>query len=439
MNADQLALLGGEPVRRRPFTPWPQFSPADMERLVRVVESRHWGGYPLPSPWAAEVAERFAAMHGAKYGLCLTNGTIAISAALQALGIGFGDEVIMPAYTWDGTAIAALMVGAVPVFVDVDPDTYCLDARLVRQAITPRTRALLPVHLAMRFADMDALRAIAAEHRLLVVEDCAHAHGGEFQGHGAGAAGDAGTFSFQESKLMTAGEGGIVITSRLDCFEALQSITNCGRKSLTDQFKQKMIGCNYRMTELQASLLIGQLEKLPELREKRTRHAALLDRELAQIPGVRPLPAQPGITRDTFYHYVFQFRPTGAAPARDLFVAAIEAEGVPCDGRFYEPVYRSDLFNVSPRTCPQLRLERDQPVDYSTVRCPVSERAAYAESVWLPQTALIGEESDVRDVVAAVAKVAANLEALAPADPALAGNKALSRAERPRVERKRHY
>jgi len=238
---------------------------------------------------------------------------------------------------------------------------------------------------------------------------------------------------------MTAGEGGIVITSRLDCFEALQSITNCGRKSLTDQFKQKMLGCNYRMTELQASLLIGQLEKLPELREKRTRHAALLDRELAQIPGVRPLPAQPSITRDTFYHYVFQYRPTGPAPTRDLFVAAIEAEGVPCDGRFYEPVYRSDLFNVSPRTCPQLRLERDQPVDYVTVRCPVSERAAYAESVWLPQTALIGEEADVRDVVAAVAKVTANLEALAQADPALAGNKALSRAERPRIERQRHY
>ncbi len=439
MSANQLALLGGEPVRRRPFTPWPQYTPADLDRVAKVIASRHWGGFPLPSPWAAEVGEKFAAMHGAKFGLCLVNGTLAITAALQALGIGFGDEVIIPAYTWDGTAIAALMAGAVPVFVDIDPDTYCLDARLVRQAITPRTRALLPVHLAMRFADMDALRAIAAEHRLLIVEDCAHAHGGEFQGRGAGAGGDAGTFSFQESKLMTAGEGGIVITSRLDCFEALQSITNCGRKSLTDQFKQKMLGCNYRMTELQAALLVGQLEMLPELRAKRTRHAALLDRELAGIPGVRPLPPQPDITRATIYNYVFQFRPTGPAPARDLFVAAIEAEGVPCDGRFYEPVYRSDLFYVTPRTCPQLRLERDQPVDYSQVRCPVSERAAYAESVWVPQFTLIGDEEDVRDVAKAVAKVAANLEMLAEADPALAGNKALSRAERPRVERKRHY
>jgi dTDP-4-amino-4,6-dideoxygalactose transaminase len=439
MSTKQLALLGGEPVRRQPFAPWPQYTRADLDRLVRVVESRHWGGFPLPTPLAAEFGERFAALHGARYALCLTNGTIAISAALQALGVGFGDEVIVPAYTWDGTATAALSIGAVPIFVDVDPDTYCLDVTQVAAAITPRTKAIIPVHLAMRFTDMNALLAIAKKHQLAVIEDCAHAHGGQFQSRGAGAAGDAGTFSFQESKLMTGGEGGLVLTSRLDCYEALQSIVNCGRKSLTDQFKRRMLGLNYRMTDLQIALLLGQLDTLSPLREKRTRQARALSQALSAISGVRPLPEQPGITQHTIYNYVFQYRPTGPAPSRDLFVAALDAEGIPSDGRFYEPVYRSDLFYATPENCPQLRLEREQPLDYAHFRCPVSERAAYQESVWLPQFLLLGDEQDIRDIADAVAKVSANLEPLAKADPKLAGNKALSRAERPRTERKKNY
>src|SRR5438105_10885429 len=296
-----LALLGGEPLRRKPFPAWPQCRPSDLQRLMQVVESGHWGGFPVPSKHAGEFAARFAEMHGAKYGLCLVNGTIALVAALQAVGIKFGDEVIVPAFAWGGTAVAVLQVGGVPLCADIGPDTYCLDANAVRAAITSRTRAIMPVHLAMRFADMDALLAIAREHNLVVIEDCAHAHGGQFQGRGAGAAGDAGCFSFQESKLMTAGEGGIVLTNRLDCYEALQSITNGGRPSLTDQFPRKLLGTNYRMTELQAALLIGQLEMLPEFCARRTRHAALLTKALGLLPHVRPLPPQPGLTRETIY------------------------------------------------------------------------------------------------------------------------------------------
>src|SRR5262245_44985327 len=295
----KLAILGGEPIRKKPFPPWPQYSRADIKRITKVVESRHWGGFPVPSKFAGEFAARFAELHGTQYGLCLANGTVALFGAVQALGLKFGDEVIVPAYTWDGTAIAVLQAGGVPVFADVDPDTYCLDPRAVRAAITPRTRAIMPVHIAMRFADMEALMAIAREHKLLMIEDCAHAHGGQFQGKGAGAAGDAGCFSFQESKLMTAGEGGIVLTNRLDCYEALQSIINCGRPSLTDKYERKMLGANYRMTELQACLLIGQLEMWPELCNKRTRHAAMLSKALGELPHVRSLPPQPGLTRDT--------------------------------------------------------------------------------------------------------------------------------------------
>jgi dTDP-4-amino-4,6-dideoxygalactose transaminase len=434
-----LALLGGEPLRRKPFSPWPQFTRADTERIVKVVESRHWGGFPVPSPHAKEFAARFAELHGVQYGLCLANGTIALTTALQALDLKFGDEVIVPAYTWDGTAVAVLQAGCVPVFADVDPDTYCLAPEAVRAAITPRTRALMPVHLAMRFADMDALLAVARQHRLLVIEDCAHAHGGRFQGRGAGAAGDAGCFSFQESKLITSGEGGFVMTNRLDCFEALQSIVNCGRPSLTDQFQRKVLGSNYRLTELQAALLLGQLDSWPELCQKRTRHAALLSRALAALPHVRPLPPQPGLERETIYNFLFQYRPSGPAPSRDLFVAALEAEGVPCDGRFYEPVYRSDLFYATPENCPQLAANRREPMDYSRCQCPVSERAAYQEAVWLPQFLLIGDEADARDVAQAVEKVVSNLGELAKADPKLAGLKAASRAIRAKLERLKNY
>ena len=157
---------------------------------------------------------------------------------------------------------------------------------------------------------------------------------------------------------------------------------------------------------------------------------------MSAIDGVRPLPSQPGITREAIYCYVFQYH---QKVPRDLFVASLEAEGIPCDGRFYEPVYRSDLFYATPENCPQLCIDRDKPVDYSTVHCPVSERAAYEESVWLPQFLLIGSDQDVDDVAAAVEKVVHHLSDLEGADPALAGAKAMSRAERPRHDRARNY
>jgi dTDP-4-amino-4,6-dideoxygalactose transaminase len=433
----ELAIQGGSPQRTRPFPQWPQYSPDDPARLQTVLESRNWGGYPFPNELASEFAQEFASYHGAKYGCCVVNGTIALVVALQAAGIKFGDEVIVPAYTWDGTAGAVLFAGGVPIFADVDPDTYCLDPESARRAITPRTRAIIPVHLAMRFAGMDALLKLAAEHKLVVIEDCAHVHGGEYKGRGAGSMGDVGCFSFQSSKIMTAGEGGIVITSRLDCFELVQSIVNCGRASVTDQFKRRVVGSNYRITEFQAAILLGQLEQLPALAARRVRNAALLTRRLAEIEGISPLPPQPGLTREAIYNYVFRYRRSEVS--RDLFVAALDREGIPCDGRFYEPVYRSDLFQVNAEDFPQLEIGREKPVDYRECKCPVSERAAYEESVWLPQFLLLGEEQDVEDIAGAIGKVIANLKQLAGVDPQLTGVKSLSRAERPRIEKARNY
>ena len=437
----KLAILGGNPVRRKPFSPWPQYQASDIDRIVKTVQSRHWGGYPLPTALAQQFCEQFAELQGVKYVLPVANGTVAITVALQALGIGFGDEVIVPAFTWDGTATAALAMGAAPVFVDVDPDTYCLDIAKVRAAITPRTKAVIPVHLAMRFTEMNSLRQLAAEYELKIVEDCAHAHGGAYSNQGAGSMGDIGCFSLQESKLMTSGEGGLVTTNKLEHYEALQTLMNCGRASLTDQFGQRLLGLNYRMTDLQIALLIGQLEMLPALRRKRAERAEMLTELLSRIPHVHPLPPQPLITQPTHYCYVFQYRPEAGTPSphRDLFVAALEAEGIPCDGRFYEAVYRSDLFYATPANCRQLELGREKIMDYSQCSCPVSERAAYEESVWLFQFCLIGEEEDVRDIARATEKVSANLDELARQDPALAGVKGMGRAQRARVERSKNY
>lgn len=431
----ELAILGGEPVRRRPFPAWPQYSESDLERLRRTVESRRWGGFPYPTPLAQDFCARFAEMHGARYALPVANGTVSLTAALMAAGVRFGDEVIVPAYTWDGTATAALAMGAVPVFADVDPDTYCLDVDSARRAMTGKTKAIIPVHLAMRFTDMDRLMQLAQEHGLKVIEDCAHAHGGAWKGRGAGSIGDIGSFSLQESKLMTSGEGGLLTTNSLEYYEALQTVINCGRASMTDRYGRRLLGLNYRMTDLQVALLFGQLERLPELRERRARHAALLESLIRGLPAVRLLPPQPEMTSPTMYCYVFQYRPEPGRPAphRDLFVAAIEAEGIPCDGRFYEAVYRSDLFYATPDNCAQLR------EDYSRCHCPVAERAAYEEAVWLFQFCFLGDEEDVRDMARAIEKVATQLDRLAKADPSLAGVKAMGRAQRARYERNRNY
>src|SRR5262245_41693418 len=212
----QLAIRGGTPVRTRPFTAWPIYDQQEARGLQQVLESRNWGGYPCPNDLAREFARRFAEHHGAKYGVAVANGTVSLELALQAAGIGAGDEVIVPAYTWEGTAAAVLFSGAAPIFVDVDSETYCLDVALLETAITERTRAVIPVHLGFRFADMDAILEIAARRGLFVLEDCAHAHGGRWRESGSGSIGHAGSFSFQTSKLMTAGEGGIVITSDIN-------------------------------------------------------------------------------------------------------------------------------------------------------------------------------------------------------------------------------
>src|ERR1700738_3350672 len=278
--------ITGDAVRTTTFPVWPLGKEQEALALHDVLDSSKWGGQPFPGKYASTFAKKFAAVHTAEYGQCVKTGTVAIQAALKAIDIRPGDEVIVPAYTWEGTVGPVLLMNAVPVFVDIDPDTYCLNAKQIERAITPKTKAILPVHLGMRFADMDEILRIATKHNLKVIEDCAHAHGGMWKGKGAGCMGDLGAFSFQSSKLLTCGEGGAVITNNLEYMEQVQSYINAGRASVTDQFHHRIVGFNYRLGEFQAAVLGPQLNRLPEQSKLRDKNMAHLETRLKGTPGI---------------------------------------------------------------------------------------------------------------------------------------------------------
>jgi dTDP-4-amino-4,6-dideoxygalactose transaminase len=428
----KLAITGGEPLRTKPFTQWPMATQAEADALLDVLHGTGWGGQPFPGKHAAAFAKKFAEMHTAKYAQCVNTGTVAIQAALKAIGIQPGDEVIVPAYTWEGTVGPVLVVNAVPVFVDVDPDTYCLDWRLIEKAITPKTKAILPVHLGMRFADMDEILKIAQKHNLKVVEDCAHAHGGTWNGKGAGSMGDIGAFSFQSSKLITSGEGGAVITNNLEYLELVQSYINAGRASMTDQYHHRIIGFNYRLGEFQAAVLGPQLDRLPQHSATRTRNMKHFEDCVKGTTGIALLKPEPRITRTAPYGYVMKYvaDQLGGIP-RANFVAAMQLEGVHCDGLFYEPVYKSSLFPVRSEDFPALSWGREKPLDLRNMySCPESDRAAYHEAVWFPHQHFLGSIADVDDIVNAIHKVIENIDELRGVDHKAIRNQKLGRADR---------
>jgi dTDP-4-amino-4,6-dideoxygalactose transaminase len=428
----KLTITGGKPIRKSPFPAWPQGTKAELRALTDVLKSSKWGGQPFPGKHSVAFAKKFAKLHTVKYAQCVNTGTVAIQAALQAIGIRPGDEVIVPAYTWEGTVGPVLLVNAVPVFVDIDPDTYCLDAKRIEQAITAKTKAILPVHLGMRFADMDEILRVAAKHNVKVIEDCAHAHGGKWRGKGAGSMGDLGAFSFQSSKLITSGEGGAVITNNLEYLERVQSYVNAGRASLTDKYHHRIIGFNYRMGEFQAAVLGPQIDRLPQQAKLRAKNMRHFESQLGDVSCTGVLKPDPRITAQAPYGYVLKYFSDRAKDIpRAAFVAALQLEGIPCDGLFYEPVYKSSLFPVDPGDFPALSWGRENPLDLRNMySCPEAERAAYQEAVWFPHQLFLGTTKDVDAIAGAIHKVAANLEELRGLDHKAIRNQRLSRADR---------
>lgn len=413
---NRLALFGGTPTRQKPFPAWPVFDENEERALLEVLRSgRWWSGtqayHDRPgaehASRAAEFEAQFAAFHGAKFGLACASGTAALELALKAAGVGPGDEVIVPPYTFLATASAPLLIGAVPVFCDIEPGTLNLDPDRLEEAITPRTRAIIPVHFAGLAADMDRILAIAQRHGLFVLEDAAHAHGASSRGRMMGSIGHAGIFSFQASKNMTAGEGGLVLTNDANLAELCNSYLWAGRKLGSPWYEHFRLGWNYRITEFQAALLIEQLRRLPAQTERRMRNGLALNAEIAGIAGLKTLEVPEWVTSHAFHLYILRVDEKEFGLSRADLLAALEAEGIPCSGGYSSPLYRNPMFvnndfhaNGVPLTPP------GHNVDYTVYPglCPVAEQAC-SDAVWIEHRVLLGEQEDVMDIARALRKI----------------------------------
>lgn len=411
----KLAVLGGEPIRKEPYPAWPVHDERDVEAATRVIKSGNWGGYPYPGPETAAFLREFLAMQGGEYAITCVNGTVTMEIACRAAGIGWGDEVIIPAYTFQATATAPMAAGAIPVIVDIDPNTYCIDPQAVEAAITDRTRAIMPVHLGAQMADMDAIMDIATEHDLTVIEDCAHAHGAKWNGLGAGTIGHFGSFSLQSSKILTAGEGGVLICKTADSAQRAASIINCGRSHAPgggpEQGNQFSLGANYRMAELQAALGRVALERFPDQARQREQMADYADEAISEVPGVRVLRRDPRHTTRSFYRYILAVDPEVFGAGHDAVCYALDQEGIPC-WVGYEAMHRYDLFQpqLSKLPVPSAFPER---FHLDEMHFPVAERACQQEAVWLDESVFRAGRQGIDDVVAALRKIHDNRDELA--------------------------
>jgi dTDP-4-amino-4,6-dideoxygalactose transaminase len=398
----ELALTGGKKAKHKAFPLWPQFDDQERKALQEVLESRIWWRTPGTKTLAFE--QEFARFHGARHGIAVTNGTAALEVTMSALGIGPGDEVIVPDFTFVATASAVLYAGALPVMVDVSPETYCLDPQLTEAVVTPKTKVIIAVHMGGNPADLDPLVALAKRKNMALVEDSSHAHGTEWNGRRIGTFGTAGTFSFQSSKLMTAGEGGIIITND-DAFERrARSVHDCGRMPGEWFYSHYINGSNYRLSEWQGAILGAQLTRVDTQTLRRHRNARLLDNLLGKIPGITPQKLAAGCTRNGQYAYIFhadskQF----AGVSIDRLIQAMIAEGIPNQAS-YPPVHLLDVFKngeYRKRLCGSQATERHAflEADY-----PATHRGAW-ETIWIPQPALLGDEEDMQEIAAALGKI----------------------------------
>lgn len=400
---DLPALLGGSPICAGDAWPrWPQWDDRERAGLLQVLEDGGW--WTGDGEVAQRFADDFARFQGARRGLPFTNGTHTLEAALAACDVGDGDEVIVPGLTFFATASAALAVNATPVFVDVDPLSLNLDPAAAAAAITERTRAIVVVHVAGAAADLDALVALCAERRLHLIEDCAHAHGTTWHGRGVGSFGSFGSFSMQRSKLMTAGEGGALITNDDDLFERAWSYWNCGRVPGAHWYDHRRYGSNMRMTEWQGAVLAAQLERFPAQQRVRDANAIALNEALETIPGLRGQPRDPRMGSQGNYCFVVHFDSDefdGMSLGR--FEAALAAEGVPLNVS-YPSLSTLDVFRRNDLGPRMRRGSRAPDRDLSGVVLPNAEHAA-ASTVWMEHRVLLATRERVLDVARAASRI----------------------------------
>jgi len=399
-------VLGGGQVGSSIDSPdWPIWNHRERDHLERVLESGWWA---FEGPAEAEFEQRFAGLQTARHGLCVANGTVALQLGLEALDIGVGDEVIVPGFTWQATAAAVVDVNAMPILVDADPETYCPDPSGIERAITPRTKAIIVVHLYDSLSDMDRILEIAARHHLHVVEDCAHSHGSQWNGRGVGSVGDIGTFSFQSSKTLTAGEGGFVTTNDDTLFERLYSLRNCGRRKkgpITSTTPAVQSG-NYRMTEWQSAILLAQLERFEEQMSTKERNAEILDASLGRIPGITPMRRDRQVTRRNLYAYVFRYSEEEwqGLSCRAFRKAMSDEMGFEF-GAPYRPLNMSSLYRPQTKKRHHLSDQYWDALDPGNYALPVAEHAYHHEAVRVLHQNLLTNSRKISQIPKAVQRL----------------------------------
>jgi dTDP-4-amino-4,6-dideoxygalactose transaminase len=401
-----LAINGGSALRDRPFHRWPVGDPTDVAAVGKTILSGDW--FASKGMNVAEFEEAFAAHQGAKHGVAVNGGTTALQVALRAAGILPGDEVIVPSYTFVATALGVLNIGAVPVFCDVEQETFNIDVASAEDAITEHTTAIMPVHWGGRAADMEGVLNLADNRRLKVVEDSCHGWGASWRNRGLGSIGFSGGFSFQASKNLTAGEGGFVTTSDDEAAEIAHHLMWAGSGSR--EAKTAVLGSNYRISQISAALLLNQLKRLDEQNRVRMSNAIYLSDALDEMDGFRSVPRHEDVTVDSVYQFLFRYNRTEFEDLpRETFVEAINAEGVPVGLGYARPLQEYPLFADIPESMPGGHPFTSGcykgSVDYSNLETPVTDRLCKLEGLTLPSNVFLGPRSDVDDVIAAFDKV----------------------------------
>lgn len=416
-TANKLALLGGKPVRSMPFPPYPIIGNEEKQAVMEVLDSGHISSFSasrqgfLGGQKVQAFESAFAGYHAVRYGVAFNSATSGLHAAVAACGIGPGDEVIVPPYSFTATATAVLHHNAIPVFADIDPITFCLDPRSFEAAITPRTKAVIPVHLLGHPADMDQILAIARRHKLKVIEDCAQAPGAKYKGHLAGTMGDCAIYSFQESKNMMTGEGGMLITNDSDLAEQARMVRNHGETVIAGEPRKYLshtIGWNYRMTEIEAAIGIVQLKKLNRQNDGRRELAKhLLDR-LPAMPGLR-YPSEPKDIHHVYHVFGMTYDEGLVGVPRKRFIEALVAEGIPAGSGYPRPLYHNPIFQdrmaYGKQGCPFTCHLYQGTVSYAKGLCPVAEDLCARSALWTFVARPPATTDDMDDIIRAFEKV----------------------------------
>ncbi len=407
----ELAICGGKPVRTKGSPDWPIYGEAEERKLIEVLRSGQWG---IGGSEVVKFEKRFAEYQGAKYGVAVVNGTVALKIALLAAGIKAGDEVIVPPFTFLATATSVVEANATPIFADIQAETLNIDPKAVEAAITDRTKVIIPVHLGGLPVDMDAIMDIAGRHDLIVIEDAAHSHGGEYKGKRLGSIGHMGCFSFQSSKNLNSGEGGIIISSDEELATKCWSIQNCGRARGGEWYEHHTISGNYRLGQFQAGILNCQMDRLDEQTTLRDANGLRLSERMAKVPGISPQVRTADCTRHSYHvlGFLYDSAPYDGVP-RELYIKALQAEGVPASVGYTLPLYRQPLFQNA-EFGPYTGYRSARPdMDFSKVSCPACEKVCESQVAWIYQSAFLGTAEDMDEMACAFEKLYENRDELA--------------------------